>query len=111
MLRGRRSIFLSLFENETNFNDGMAPLPERKGRNEALHNKRNELLIHRYYYHTRLAGRQYPEVLIILEQNEFFISQRTIVDTIQAHGPLLSHLNGTKPQLKFFKEKFPFMSW
>lgn len=109
MLRGHQQIFLSLFDNP--------PLnlshkkKERKGRSEDLHAKRNELLIHRYYYYTRVANRQYADALTIMEQTEFFISTRTIIDTIQANTKMLSDLNTARPERKFFKDKYPFMNW
>ena len=109
MLRGHKTIYLSLFDNPP---ESSSPkTKERKGRNELLHTKRNELLIHRYYFYTRVAGRQYGHALNIMEQEEFFISERTIINTVMANSELLTELNSRRPDKKFFKDKYPFMNW
>lgn len=109
-MRGQQSIFLSLFET-SNSNDSYIAIPERKGRSEALHNKRVELLIHRYYYYIKIVGKQYAATLETLEQDEMFLSQRTIINTVQENSKLLRELRDAKPVLKYFKNKYPFMVW
>lgn len=108
MLRGHRSIFQNLFQEEPS--EVVVTAPERKGRSELLMQKRNELLICRYYYHVKIIGCQYPVALSALE-NEMFITQRTITDTIQKHHGLLKELHLTKPDIRYFKNKFPWMVW
>lgn len=108
MLRGNRSIFQNLFQEEQQ--DAVIVVPERKGRNELLVQKRNELLICRYYYHVKIIGCQYSVALSALE-NEMFITKRTIVDTIQKHHSLLKELHHIKPDIKYFRSKFSFLQW
>lgn len=108
MLRGHRSIFLSLFD-EPDVLELPSP-PERKGRNEVLVQARNEALIHRHYYYAKLKGRQYQDVLTELER-EFFISQRTIIDVIMRHGPALRRLHDTKPTIRQMRDRYPFLTW
>ena len=59
MLRGHRSIFTSLFPEETK-NTDVLEAPERKGRSEMLILKRNELLVCRYYYYVKMRRLEYP---------------------------------------------------
>lgn len=108
MLRGSRSIFASLFHDDVT--DVLVPAPERKGRSEALINKRNELLVCRYYFLVKIADYKYPKALAKLEE-EIFLTQRTIIDTIQRNHALLKELHHTRPDVKYFKNKFPFFVW
>lgn len=88
----------------------MAEPPERKGRSEQLHQLRNEMLVHRYYYHVKIGGKQYAKTLEILQQ-ELFISERTIVNTVSECSAMLRELNEKKPTLKYFNDKYPFFKW
>lgn len=110
MLRGHRTTYLSLFDAPLTVVVNNTPQTERRGRSEALVIKRNELLLHRYYYYIKIKGRQYQATLEMLE-NEVYLTQRTIVDAMQRNSPMLKDLNAIKPDLKYFKEKFPFMNW
>lgn len=105
MLRGHRT-YLELFDLPTT----TAEKPERRGRSEILHSKRNHLLIHRYYYHIKIEGKQYAKTLQDLE-DELFIAQRTIIDTVAANRDLLKELNTIKPAVGYFRKKYPYMVW
>lgn len=109
MLRGHRT-YLSLFDDPEPSADPLPEPKERKGRSEELHTERNVLLIHRYYYLVKLKGRNYHDTLSIL-QLEFFISQRTITNTVDEFTALLKELNATKPELHYFKAKYPHLIW
>lgn len=107
-MRGHRSLYTSLFaEYQTNVQPATK---ERKGRSEMLILKRNELLICRYYYHVKIAGKKYPAALSALEA-ELFISTRTITDLLQEQSLLLKKLNEQKPSVKDFQERFPSYNW
>lgn len=106
-MRGERSIFLSLFNDNVK---QITTAPERKGRSEDLLNKRNELLVCRHYYYTRIMELQYQRTLEKLE-NELYLSQRTIIDIINNNHKLLSSINSQKPAAKYFRTRFPFMVW
>lgn len=105
-MRGSRTIFNSLFQEE----EVIEMAPERKGRSEALILKRNELLICRYYYYVKIVGNQYHTTLAILEK-EFFLTERTMIDMLSRNSGILKHLQTTKPSLKYFRDKFPWMAW
>lgn len=106
-MRGSRSIFTSLFENEP---PPVVVVAERKGRSEVLLNKRNELLICRYYYHARIMGLQYAVSLRKLE-GEMYIAERTIINTLEQNRDILKALIATKPTVKYFRDKFPAFQW
>jgi hypothetical protein len=107
MLRGHRSIFTSLFPDDTT----TAPaVVERKGRSEVLLLKRNEALICRYYWLVKIEAKQYQITLAQLE-DEFFISERTIIDILQQNSGILKALVTDKTNTSFFKKKYPWLSW
>lgn len=108
MQKGYKSIYLSLFNDD--IKKEVAAVPDRRGRSEELHRKRNELLVSRHYYYTRIAELQYERTLKKLE-SEFFIAQFTIVKLIAANHDLLKKINADKPPLKYFRTKFPFLVW
>lgn len=110
MLRGNRSIYNSLLFPEETLSATLAAPPERKGRSEELINRRNELLICRYYYYVKMKGRQYEPALSALE-TELFISQRTIIDTVQRNAELLKQLFTTRPEISYFRTKYPWLTW
>jgi predicted transcriptional regulator len=107
MQRGR-NIYLSLFDNEKL---QPAPVVERRGRSEMLVQRRNELLLHRHFFYYKIKRVQYHIGLQALEQ-EFFLTERTIVDIVQNDNVVLKTLKSINPDdAKYFKRKFPFMNW
>ncbi|KAA2245508.1 hypothetical protein F0L74_05995 [Chitinophaga agrisoli] len=107
-MRGNRSIYTSLFEDQTVLNT--TPTTERKGRSEMLILRRNEALICRYYYYVRLQAFQYERALKTLA-NEFFIQERTIVDMLAKNSGILKELRASDPTVKYFREKYAWMRW
>ena len=57
-----------------------------KGRNKNLIKKRNEALIRRYYYWTEVRSRRFHDVLKILSEEEFFLSEERILSIIREAG-------------------------
>ena len=106
--RGSRSIFTSLFEDDKVSAEVAAP--ERKGRSPILLKKQNEKLVHRYYYYIKISRKQYQDTLTILEE-EFSLSQRTIINIISQEHTALRTLNSSKPDTTFFKRKYPYYVW
>lgn len=107
-MRGQYSIFQNLFDDPETLT---APAPERKGRNEALLQARNELLIHRYYYHIKIKQRQYLHTLRVLERDELFLTERTIIDIVQKESAALKKLHEKSPDVRYFRAKFPMWVW
>ncbi len=54
-----------------------------KGRNRHLINKRDEALCRRYYYWTEVQRIRFDDVLKILSQEEFFISEERVMAIIR----------------------------
>lgn len=104
MLRGHRTAFINLF----NENDVIS-VSDRKGRNEELLHRRNECLAHRHYYYVKIARKQYGDVLAALVL-EFHLTERTIVDILQK-SEYLKILKQQNPDVKFFRKKYPHLSW
>jgi hypothetical protein len=107
MQRGSQSIFATLFTDE---NTGTLATPERRGRSEELLEQRNELLFCRYYFYAKICRKQYNDTLLLL-RTELFIESRTIINTIQNNSKYMQQLRMQKPDVGYFKKKFPFMVW
>lgn len=105
MQRGSKSLFVELFENDT-----PARNPEGRGRSEQLIERRNELLICRYYYYMAIHNKRYDWTLQTLE-GELFLSQRRIIDVMEQERAQLTKLRKEHPDTGYFKRKFPFFSW
>lgn len=54
-----------------------------KGRNKHLIAKRDEALLRRYHYWTEIQRLRFDDALIILSEQEFFISQERILAIIR----------------------------
>lgn len=98
------------------------PLPaeESKGRSKELIAKRNECLIHRYWYYgnfpvkldSKIEGKlSYPTILNILQEEFFINSEFTIPQVIDECYDMLIALRNQKPTKEFFKKKWPHLVW
>lgn len=54
-----------------------------KGRNKDLLDKRDEALLRRYYYWTEVQRLRFDDALVILSEQEFFLSQERIMAIIR----------------------------
>ena len=104
-MRGQQAIF-------ADYLDDFPPVMSvsRKGRSEELHAKRNEALVERYYYYLIFGDKRYNIILDIL-QNEFHIASYTIHERISENRTILDELRGKKPELSYFKKKYPHLVW
>ena len=109
-MKGSQAIFQSLFQNDPAPEVQELPLPERKGRSEALKIRQNEKIVHRYYYYVKVQERQYEKAIDLL-QEEFDLARRTLIDIISRNTPLLKQLAQTKPDLKYFRAKYSYLTW
>lgn len=107
MLRGHVSLYKSLFEEDAT----TRPKPDRKGRNEELLKCRNELIVHRYWYYIKIKGLNYPKTLRQLETAEFFLTQRSIAWIISRNFHIINELKASRPDVSFFRKKYPFINW
>lgn len=104
MQRGYRTLFSDFIEEPP------VKVVQRRGRSEELHQERNELLIHRYYYFIKVLRMQYADALQKLRV-QLFIEERTIIDAVQQNRVMLKKLHEEKPTAKYFRDKYPFMNW
>ncbi len=107
MPRGHRSNYLSLFDTPLTVAVNNV---DRRGRNEALLEKRNLMLIHRHYFWFKIKEVQYQRGLDNLG-DEFFLTERTIIDIVQNNTSLLRQLKAINPDKKYFEKKYPFFNW
>lgn len=106
MQLGHRTLFDSLFPKEPSNHTSTVQV----GRSADLIALRNELLIHRYYYFARIKRMQYQDCLAALEV-ELFIAERTIINTMNDNRLSLKELSNKKPELHYFKKKYPHLVW
>lgn len=106
MLRGHAT-YLSLFSETI---PSAKIKSEKKGRSKLHHHNRNIFLAHRYYYHAKIRGNNYHSTLQNLE-DETFLCQRTITDAIDDVRFVLTELNALKPDVNYFKRKYPYFVW
>lgn len=106
---GQRSLFSNIFSEQ---NDTVTiGLADRKsGRSEVLDAKKNELIVCRYYYYARLHGKNYNNAIGAVA-DEIFLAQRTVVNILTDNSSLLHNLNNTDPDLKYFRNKYPYWVW
>jgi hypothetical protein len=82
----------------------------KTGRNDKLIMLRNEALFYRYYYYAKIHQLKYSQVVEKLS-NEFYISERTILDITQKHTDLIRNIFSQKPELKALNKKYDFLNW
>jgi Lhr-like helicase len=63
-----------------------------KGRNHKLILLRNRKLVERYFYWTEVKRRRFDDVLRILSEEEFFLSEKRILFLINENNDLLNEL-------------------
>ena len=82
-----------------------------KGRSSELIEKRNEALLRRYYYWTEIKRRRFDDVLRILSDNEFFVEERTISNTLVEQDDFYNELLRSKASARKLKAMFPGFDW
>lgn len=73
--------------------------------------KRNRLLTARYYYWTEIKRRRFDDVLKILSDNEFFVEERTICNTLSDQDNFFNELLRSKASARKLKTMFPGFDW
>lgn len=108
MLRGHRT-YLSLFTTDTTAETLDAP--KKRGRDEQLVTDRNALIVHRYYFYSKIKGCKHYQDLLDKLTSEFFLTERTIGWIVDSNPGVLTELKKTSPNAIAFKKKYPFMNW
>lgn len=86
------------------------PRREHRGRSPELLDARDRLLLHRFYFKTRIQGKQYPTVLKELEK-ELFISVMQIQKIIQSKLTEILHIKKQQPSIQWLRKEWEFMNW
>lgn len=81
-----------------------------KGRSSDLDARRNELLLHRYYYYGKHSQKRYETILNDLS-NEFFLSERRIQDIIQDNTLRLRELRREEMTAAELRRLWPHLVW
>lgn len=86
------------------------PKPESRGRDKYLLAKRDEFLVHRAYYKSKLQRKLYEDVLAELE-SEVFLSRLQIQRIIMAKSDDMMLLKKQQLNKHDLQRKFPWVSW
>lgn len=81
-----------------------------KGRSALHMEKRNTLLCYRYFYYTYHQKKTYQGALEILE-NEFFITETTIIKTLTERQEELKEIFTSKPSIFTLKKRYQWIVW
>lgn len=82
----------------------------KKGRNVELIFKRNDCMLYRYYYYSKLMKRRYSDIITLLS-NDFFISERTIIDIVSQNSTKLKEIFSESLNDKNLQQKFNHLNW
>src|SRR5690348_13525759 len=106
-MRGSNTLFADIFyERPSSSIDA-----KKKGRSASLHARRNECLVHRYYYYGSQPHRPSFESIVAILSDEFFINPSTIVILLSKNYMLLREVKTNPPSIPDLKEKWPQFVW
>lgn len=95
-------------QHQTKETEGVPPMcMTREERIDA----RNQLMAARFYYWTEVRRRRFDDVMHILSESEFFMSERTITDVLRDAGQLLSDLHTRRETPAALRRAYPSWSW
>jgi len=80
-------------------------------RRERLIVRRNRRLIARYYYWSELKRLRFDDVLNLLQEEEFFIKERNIMNIINDNNSYLDSLIRNGVTSKQLKKEYPVFNW
>lgn len=86
--------------------------PKKAGRSSELHAFRNDVLLHRYYFYSKLYSVRlaYDEILRILSV-EFALSPFTIAEIITGNTEILKGIIAEGLTVRRLSQKFPHLNW
>lgn len=102
-------LFHSLFPAE-NAVDTSTSTAQCKGRSEEQHAERNERLIHRFLFYSKITGLRY-DVLTKIISIEFAICNRTVQNILTENNDRLRQIRADLPDKKELKQRWPFLIW
>jgi hypothetical protein len=86
------------------------PEQTAKGRSPVLLENRNNKLLYRYYYYTRLLQYSFNKVIEMLVY-EFDLSRITITELVQDRASQLRQIADSQPTIKELEKMFPSYNW
>lgn len=106
-MRGINTLYTDIFDQSKE------SVPKAgKGRSSHLHKARNEVLVSRYFYYGNFFDHKYSYEFIIKKvATEFYLSPVTVPDIIEANYNILVKLKKEQPTIKYFKDKWPHLTW
>jgi hypothetical protein len=105
MIRGKK-IYTLFGPEET----PVASAEDQRGRDPELIRLRNEHLLYRFAWY-RADIRNSYEWMVQQLSREFYLSESTIGQLIEASSEVLARIRGEKPTERDLKRKFPFFEW
>lgn len=80
-------------------------------RRERLIYRRNKRLVARYYYWSEIKRVRFDDVLELLQEEEFFIKERNIMNILNETNSYLDTLIKGKVTQKQLKKDYPAFNW
>jgi len=100
----------TLFDNFFNTPAQESRVRVLKGRSKELNDRRNELLLYRYFWYGAYTKLRFEIVMTRLE-DEFYISPRTIMNILSASSEQLRSIRNHPPTPEALKKKYPHLNW
>ena len=73
--------------------------------------RRNRVMVARYYYWTEIRRRRFDDVMRILSEEEFFVEERTISNALLDFDVYLNGLYSAKCDAKELRREYPNWNW
>ncbi|RXQ96063.1 hypothetical protein EO244_04265 [Ancylomarina salipaludis] len=80
-------------------------------RRSRLIERRNRCLIARFYYWTEIKRLRFDDVLDVLQEEEFFIKDRNIMNIINSSNDYLNNLIKSSATPRELKKQYPTFNW
>lgn len=82
----------------------------KRGRSSDLIQKRNECLVLRYYFHSKIRRLKYEDVLSVLSE-EFFLSEYTIVKIVSLIPDIAREAFRAEITVTELQKRYQFLKW
>lgn len=80
-------------------------------RRSRLISRRNQCLIARFYYWSEIRRLRFDDTIYKLQEEEFFIKKRNIINILKSFGWYLDILVTKCPEAKQLKKDYPGFNW
>lgn len=105
------AVYNQLLFKDENLADDVAVAEKKTGGRSPLQiEKRDQYLLHRFYWKTKIQRRLYPDALDELEC-EVFLSKLQIQKIIQSKSEIILTIKREQPTRRLLEEKWPHVKW